>query len=97
MSDAFNKFYDEFKAKTDYELESLIRSEAAQREKAEAIKLILDEREKKRQSELAQQTLDVTKSNADSTKKLVWATWGLVIVTAILALITFFGYFTPNQ
>ncbi len=48
------------------------------------------EKELENDRELAKNGLEIARLNTKSTEGLVKATWGLVIVTAILALITYF-------
>ena len=55
--------------------------------------LVRDELEKRKEEKIEKQfkeMLGATQDNANSTKKLVWATWGLVAVTAFLVLLTYF-------
>ena len=50
-------------------------------------KIVLEEREKSERKEEFVQMLKATKDNATSTKKLVIATWGLVVVTLLLVVL----------
>jgi len=51
---------------------------------------VLENKEREENNIKWKQNLDLTEKNVKSTRRLVWATWGLVIVTVILAIVTFF-------
>ena len=53
-------------------------------------KIALDEKENIANQIRFNQSLKISEDNVKATKNLYRATWGLVIVTAILALVTFF-------
>ena len=68
-------------------LEKMATGRFAERVQSMA-KIVLEEREKSERKEEFVQMLDATKDNATSTKKLVIATWGLVVVTLLLVVLT---------
>jgi len=53
------------------------------------VEIVLEKREKEKINDRFEKMLQATKDNADSTKHLGRATWGLVIVTALLVLFTY--------
>ena len=59
------------------------------RQELNLAKIVLEEKENVESRERFNRTLKISEDNVKATKNLFWATCGLVIVTAILALITF--------
>lgn len=53
------------------------------------VELVLSERRKREEENRFDKTLRIAGDNVIATRRLVWATVGLVFVTALLALITF--------
>jgi len=86
-------FLDEIKNKNTEELKLNITRQIYQYPKSDLVRYELERREQEEQKSRFADMLATTKQNADSTAKLVKATWALVIVTAFLVLITIFNFF----
>ncbi len=78
------KIWAEIKNKPDDELYALVGNQDTHSK----IKLMAETELRRR--EMAQQQ-EITSKNLSATNKLVYATWGLVFVTLILTLVTFFA------
>lgn len=57
--------------------------------KVNKLKLVIAEKEREDEKNKFERIVGVSKNNANATKKLVIATWGLVIATALLVWITY--------
>lgn len=86
-------FLNEIKSKNTEELKLNLTRQIYQYPKGDLVRYELERREKEEQKSRFGDMLNTTKQNADSTAKLVKATWGLVIATALLVLITVIGLF----
>lgn len=54
----------------------------------EAALIVLKDKIYKREEERVNKTLELSRENVNATRRLMLATWGLVIVTIILSLVT---------
>jgi len=83
-----NAFLDETRGKSTEELKINLTRQIYGHPKSDLVRYELERREREAQKAHFADVLSITKQNADSTAKLVKATWALVIVTAFLVLIT---------
>jgi hypothetical protein len=86
-------FLNEIKGKDTEELKLNLTRQIYQYPKSDLVRYELERRERDEQKSRFVDMLSTTKQNADSTAKLVKATWALVIVTAFLVLITVINLF----
>lgn len=84
-------FLDEIKNKDTGELKLNLTRQIYQYPRSDLVRYEIERREIEEQKSRFVDMLNTTKQNADSTARLVKATWALVIVTAFLVLITFFN------
>jgi len=79
---------DVLRKKSSEELSENIATSFYDEKQQRMARFIIEEREREERKQEFKKMLEATRDNAKSTKRLVWATCGLVIVTFLLVLLT---------